>query len=175
MVAFRHFARRALLLYLTEEVHVSPTKRFEVEILGKKRFFVEGEENILPRWLAIILSRYDLVKIKENNEDTFNLAYTIISKQSKSIGLENPLNALVRLKMDLDSEKEETIRGNLIALLKELIELRLPKILNRLPRQGIEEEVLDLDPLEHVLYLELKKIFSGWYDSIFREKLDEII
>jgi len=161
-------------LYLTEDVSISPNSRFELNILGKNKLFVEGEESVVPRWVALLLKKYNLAKIKDEPSDILNSALTLISKQSKSEGLEKPENAIVKLKFQISEEKLDRHKLNLLAVLKELVDMRIPKVFNKLIRKG-EEDISDLDPIEMTLYLELKKLFSEWYDSVFKAKLEQII
>ena len=161
-------------MYLTENVSISPNSRFELKILGRNRLFVEGEESIVPRWVALLLKKYNLAKIKDEPLDILNTALTLISKQSKSEGLERPENAIVKLKFRISEESLDRYKANLSAVLKELVDMRLPKIFNKLIRKG-EEDLSDLDPVEKTLYFELKKIFNMWYDSVFGDKLEQVV
>lgn len=169
---------RAYVLYLSEDVIVSPNKSFEIEVLGKRYVFIEGEESILPRWFALILQDRNLVKIKDDQDDKSLIsdAIQLAKRESLSPSLLNANNLLVKLKEYLRRESNERFKENAYSVLKKLVDSRIIKILTLAMKSGeLGDEEENLDPLELILLLRSKNLIKEWYENILEGDLEEIV
>ena len=166
--------KRAYYSFLLEETPVSPKKDFEIDVLGKKLRFVQGEEILIPRWLAEILSNNDLVDIKEDLDlnNIIGEASQLSILEKKSPTVLNIPNIILRLKLFLQKEKTEHFKSSAMALLKKLVEFRSPKIAKLAMRKSDQElEAQELDPLEKVLYTRIRSFYEKWVKRLFEEEL----
>ncbi len=169
---------RAYILYLSEDVIVSPNKSFEIKVLGKRYVFIEGEESILPRWFALILQDRNLVKIKDDqdNKSLISDAIQLAKRESLSPSLLNVNNLLTKLKEYLQRESNERFKENAYSVLKKLVDSRIIKILTlAMKSEELSGEERNLDPLELVFFIRAKNFIKEWYDNTLEGNLEEVI
>ena len=171
--------KRAYIMYLSEDVIVSPNKSFEIDIFGRKYNFVEGEESSLPRWVAYFLQSKGLVSIREeeDSENLISVAMQIARAEKVSPSIIGAKNLLILLKKYLSEEENERFRKNAYNVLKRLVDARAIKLTNLALKDGeiSDEELARLDPLEVVFLKKIRKLYRDWYDSVLEHELEEIV
>lgn len=150
--------------YMLEDVRVRFLANVNIDIFNISINAKQDDTNLIPRWLAYILKKNDLVEI---NEQDMSIELTRALSREKITGSDQ-LTQLkpdfyIKVKRFIESAKESE-KEKLVIYLHDLVDARLWKILNIVRSSSLTPEI------EQKLTIEEKILFNGMYKEISKFK-----
>lgn len=171
--------------YMEEEVKVEVLGR-NLKVFTHEGFIdlTRGSEYVLPRWLAYMLSKEGLVRVREEEygiEKLSNIAYNEEATVQKLQLMKIPRYFYILVKKDIERLREKLKDTADLTLLDEYKQredliytigrIRIKKIMNYIMLPTIPQEILDkMSEEEKILYTMLKDMLSAWTKSLGLEK-----
>lgn len=161
IIDIRIMLLRAYIRFLLSEVSVIPKKDFEVVLPYTKITLHVGEERRLPRFIARILKKHDIVEIKDDYDERSIMGKLIsfVSTQGSKLNIiELPKGfyyMVAEAIRNFDPVKREKIKSQISNLMK----TRLPRIIHRIHTEKHEGlDYCESDILKMII--DLKKAFE---------------
>ncbi|MCR8432933.1 MAG: hypothetical protein NDP13_00710 [Crenarchaeota archaeon] len=160
---------RAYIWYLLEEVTVIPRKDYTLNLLDSQISLVVGEEKKLPRFVARILEKKDIVKISDEPQRTAVISDLIrLSQQGSQLQLQAlEGNFYMRLAEALP-KLSSTQLNELKPCLEALVSKRLLRIIHRFHTRNLE----GLDLLEQMLLKSVLKLLDEFSTTILEDLMN---
>jgi len=163
---------RAYIKFLLEEVTVIPKKNFKTEVMGYTIDLVVNERKKIPRFIARILWRNGIVEIVDEMDKKELVTKLVNLSSTASVGLrmdQLPNNFYPRL-AEVMNEVNHVIKEKLINELRNIIGMRLPRLIHRLHTGRTD----GMDIYEKEFF----EVFYGIYEdfkNVILERMADII
>ncbi len=164
LVDLRKMFIRAYIKFLVEEVTVIPKKSYRLDVMGHVINLVVGERKKLPRFIARILRKHDLVEIEDemNDKQLITKLVNLSSTSTISPKLDPLPNEFYPRLIEVIKNVDNATRDKIVTELRKMTAIRFPRIIHRLHTGKTE----GMDLYEREFFQIFYKIFEAFKKSI---------